>query len=42
MPGQTEIGNLEYALVVDEQVGRLHVSMENVTIVKVTEPLEEL
>lgn len=40
--GQAKISNLENALVVDEKVGSLHISMEDVIIVKVAQTLEEL
>lgn len=42
MPGQTEIGNLEDSLVADEQVGSLHISVEDVVVVEVSKTLEQL
>lgn len=42
MASETEIGNLEDALVVDEKIGSLHISVENVILVKIAQTLEEL
>lgn len=40
--GQAKISNLENALVVDEKVGGLHVSVQNVILVEVAQALEKL
>jgi hypothetical protein len=39
---ETEISNLESPAIVDEQVGCLHISMEDVVVVEVAEALEQL
>jgi hypothetical protein len=39
---KTEVCNLQAASIVDQKVGGLHVSVENVVIVEVTESLEQL
>lgn len=39
---QTEICNLESAAIIDEQVGGLHISMEDMVVVEVSEPFEQL
>lgn len=39
---KTEIGNLEDALVVDEKIGSLHISVEDVILVKIAQTLEQL
>lgn len=40
--GQAKIGNLQDALVVDEKVGSLHVSVQDVVVVEIAEALEQL
>lgn len=40
--GQPEIGNLEDAAVVDEEVGSLHVAVQDVVLVKIPQALEQL
>lgn len=42
MPGKTKISDLEVAGVADEQVGCLHISMQDMLIVEVTEALQKL
>lgn len=39
---ETEIGNLEDALVVDEKIGSLHISVEDVILVEIAQTLEQL
>jgi hypothetical protein len=39
---ETEIRNLQSPAIVDEQVGCLHISMEDVIVVKIAEALEQL
>jgi hypothetical protein len=39
---QTKICNLQSPTVVDEQVGGLHISVENVIVVEVAQTLEQL
>jgi hypothetical protein len=42
VPRKTKICNLESATIVDEQVGCLHISMEDVVVVEVSQTLEQL
>ena len=42
MSGKTKVGNLKDALVVDQQIGGLHVSVQNVVLVEIFEPSEQL
>jgi hypothetical protein len=42
MACKTKIRNLETAAVVDEQIGCLHISMEDVIVVQIAESFEQL
>jgi hypothetical protein len=42
MPRQSEISYLQQALVIDEDIGRLHIAMENVLVVEITEASQKL
>lgn len=39
---ETEIGNLKDTLVVDEQVGSFHVSVQNAAVVEISQAFEQL
>lgn len=40
MSSKTKIGNLENALIVDEQVGRLHITVKDVVVVEIAQAFE--
>lgn len=42
MSSETEIGNLKDTLVVDEQVGSFHVSVQNAAVVEISQAFEQL
>lgn len=42
VPGQAKVGNLQDALVVDEEIGSLHIAVKDVVVVEVAEALEQL
>jgi hypothetical protein len=42
MACQTKVGNLKDALVVDEKIGSLHISVEDMVFVKIAQTLEQL
>ncbi len=39
---KAEIGDLEYAFVIDEEVGGLHVSMQDLVRVQIPKPFQQL
>ena len=42
MPGQSEVGDLENALVIDEEIRSFHISVEDAAVVEIFQAFEEL